>query len=174
MKIVAVTLALFVVVSIKADDFDVWSAASPDKSFLAAERRIPDADMVHRLDLDGFRLVIFAEDKVYARREFPLRLVSQIQWSPNSQFLLFTTASSGGHSPWHFNTFVFCVNDKTFRDVEDVTGGSVLAPKLDFEPPDIAVLTVHDTTAPETDAEMPSKYVRISLGPMFHKMKRLR
>jgi len=175
MKIVAtIAVAFLAFVSARGDNFDVWSAPSPNKAFFAAERRIPDADMLQRLDLDGFRVVVFADDKVYARRDFPLRLVSDIKWSPDSHFLLFTTASSGGHSPWHFKTFVFCVSDRSFRDVEGVTGGSVLVPEVRFEPPDIVVLTVHDTGAPESDAEMPSKQVRIPLAKMSHHMKRLR
>ena len=106
----------------------------------------------------------------YARREFPERSISGIAWSPDSEFLLFTTASSGGHSPWHFKTFVFCVADKSFRDAEDVTGGAVIASEFQFETPDVAVLTVMDTAHPESRA---GKKVEVPLGKKSPKMKRL-
>jgi len=137
-----------------ADDFDTWHEASPNKALFAIERRIPDLSEPSRLDLDGFEVFIcrtesgpgsvVAPGSVIAQHEFPGRLVSQIQWSPDSKFLLFTTASSGGHSPWHFKTFVFCTADRSFRDVEAAAGGSVGAPEFHFEPPDIAVLRLYD------------------------------
>jgi hypothetical protein len=89
------------------DELDVWSGPSPDKTFLAAQRRVPETDLVQRTDLDGTRVVISSLDHsgvisaVYAQHDFPGRLITNIQWSPDSKFLLFTTASSGGYSPWH-------------------------------------------------------------------------
>ena len=162
------------------DDFGTWSEASPNKALFAIERRIPDPSELSRLDLDGFAVFICNSESgtasvvtpgsVIAQRSFPLRLVSQMRWSPDSQFLLFTTASSGGHSPWHFKTFLFCVADRSFRNVEDMTGGSVEAPDFHFEPPDIAVLTTHDIAAPETNAK---KKVKLALGKAFQHMQRL-
>ena len=160
-----------------ADDFDTWSAASPDKALFAIERRIPDPREPSRLDLDGFAVFICdaksgpgsvaTPDAVIVRRDFPLRLVSQIRWSPDSKFLLFTTASSGGHSPWHFKTFLFCAADKSFRDVETAAGGTVGAPDFRFDPPDIAVLRPHDT------AGGPLKQIKLALGKAAPHMQRL-
>ncbi len=78
--------------------------------------------------------------------------------------------SSGGHSPWHFNTFVFCVADKSFRDVEDVTGGAIIAPEFQFEAPDIAVLTAMDTAHPDSRT---GKQVKVPLAKKSTEMKRL-
>jgi dipeptidyl aminopeptidase/acylaminoacyl peptidase len=119
---VAFTLLIATAIA-RGDDFDTWSGASPDNKLFAIERRIPSPDAPSRLDLDSSTVFISAaEDEVrrsrIAQHTFSGRLVSQIRWSPDSRFLLFTTASSGGHSPWHFNTYVFCVADKSFRDVE--------------------------------------------------------
>lgn len=137
-----------------SDDLDTWSEASPNKTLFAIERRIPDPSEPSRLDLDGFAVFlcstrpgpgsVVTPSSVIAQHNFPGRLVSQIRWSPDSQFLLFSTASSGGHSPWHFKTFVFCAADKSFRDVESAAGGSVGAPEFRFERPDVAVLRLHD------------------------------
>jgi dipeptidyl aminopeptidase/acylaminoacyl peptidase len=164
---------LFLIVAItRADDLDTWFAASPDKKLFAVERRIPSSDEPSRLDLDGFAVFICtAEDgiqrTVIAQHSFSGRVVSEIRWSPDSQFLLFTTASSGGHSPWHFKTFAFCAADKSFRDVETASGAPVGAAEFQFEPPDIALLKLHQ---PASDT---LKQIKLPLGKSMKQMERL-
>ena len=155
-----------------ADDFDTWFAASPDKKLFAVERRVPDQSDPSRLDLDGFAIFMCTaeggvQQSVISQHTFAGRVVSQIRWSPDSQFLMFTTASSGGHSPWHFKTFVFCAADKSFRDVETAAGGSVGAAEFHFESPDIAVLQLHE---PDRDTTKP---IKIALGKAMQQMERL-
>ena len=156
----------------RAEDFDTWFGASPDKKLFAVERRVPDQSDPSRLDLDGFAIFMCTAEggvqrSVIAQHTFAGRVVSQISWSPDSQFLLFTTASSGGHSPWHFKTFVFCAADKSFRDVETAAGGSVGASDFRFEPPNIAVLQLHQ---PDSDTTKP---IKIALGKAMEQMERL-
>ena len=165
------TLFLFLATT-RAGDFDTWVAASPDKKLFAVERRMPDGSEPSRLDLDGCVVFICsAEDgvqrSVVAQHTFPQRVVSGIRWSPDSKFLLFTTASSGGHSPWHFNTYVFCAADKSFRDVESAAHATVGAAEFRFEPPDIAVLTVNVVPAESV------KEIKLALGKSTQQMERL-
>lgn len=98
------TLLLLTVIA-RADEFDMWSEASPDKKLIAVERRIPDPADPSRFDLDGCTVFIctsksdvssdvLSERRIIAQHTFPRRHVSQIGWSPDSKFLLFTTASS--------------------------------------------------------------------------------
>ena len=35
------------------------------------------------------------------------RNVQKMEWSPDSQFFVFSTASAGGHSPWHWQTYFY-------------------------------------------------------------------
>jgi len=164
---------LFLVAAItRADDFDAWFSPSPDKKLFAVERRIPDPAVPSRLDLDGFAVFVCTTEDgiqrdVIAQHTFPGRVVGRIRWSPDSQFLLFTTASSGGHSPWHFNTYVFCSTDKSFRDVESAVHGTIGAEDFHFEPPDIAVLTVNVVPAEST------KEIKLPLGKAVQQMQRL-
>jgi hypothetical protein len=80
--------------------------------------------------------------------------------------LLFTTANSGGHSPWHAAAFVFCAADKSFRDV-DAAIGDVVSPKFRFEPPDIAVMEVKKDDKPEEE-------VKVSLAKTMERMPHVR
>jgi hypothetical protein len=178
MKLISTTLLLVSLSCVVAGDTEKkWSVTSPDKTLFACVRRIPDPDLVHRLDLDGLRLVIFRlhpndsldnTHDVYAKREFPHRIVAHIQWSPDSKFLVFTTTSSGGHSPWHYNAFVFCVADKSFRYMDD-TIGSVVAPDFRFEPPDVAIMTIPDRTA--ENEPMKTQQRKIPLAKTFQQAK---
>jgi hypothetical protein len=111
----AFLLVLSIAATLAAQNLEnPWKEDSPDRSFTAAARRIPDKKYIWRDDLDGFRLVIFTLEpgpdkntgELYFSRDFPARVPAQIQWSPDSRFLVLTTASSGGHSPWHYTTYV--------------------------------------------------------------------
>ena len=174
---IAFSILILAASVVSADDFDTWSGLSPDKALFAIERRIPDPSAPSRLDLDGVAVFIcnaksgpgsvVTSDLVIAQHQFPLRLVSQIRWSPDSKFLMFTTASSGGHSPWHFKTFLFSAADKSFRDVETAADGSVGAPEFRFEPPDIAVLRLHDPAGGRP------KQIKLSLSKAVSQMQRL-
>jgi hypothetical protein len=172
---VAFTLLLFAAIT-RADDLVIWVGASPDKKVSEAVRRIPDPHEPSRLDLVGFTLCICTAEhciprpnlrSIIAQHTFPRRIVSELRWSPDSQFLLFTTASSSGHSPWHFNTYVFCPADKSFRDVESVTHTTVGSGDFRFEPPDIAVLTVNVVPAESV------REIKLPLGKVAHLMQRL-
>ena len=88
-----------------------------------------------------------------ARHDFQGRLISHIEWSPDSKFLLFTTASSGGHQPWHTAAFVFCRSDNSFRAVEPAIG-TVVSAEFRFEPPDIAVMLVKKGEKPEEEVKL--------------------
>jgi hypothetical protein len=50
------------------------------------------------------------------------RNVQKMEWSPDSQFFVFSTASSGGHSPWHWQTYFYDRKRNTFKEVDDFTG----------------------------------------------------
>ena len=149
----------------------IWSEASPDKSLLATILFVQDPDQNCRA-CDELKITVFRAGRggkpgqILASTAIEGRFLQNAHWSPDSQFLLFTTSlSRGAHGGWHFGTFVYCAGDHSFRgDLEDVLG-NVLAPDFGFESPDVAVLTVSDDQAPSTPGEdWPSKQVKVSLA----------
>ncbi|HTV26746.1 MAG TPA: hypothetical protein VMF32_03110 [Xanthobacteraceae bacterium] len=46
------------------------------------------------------------------------------QWSPDSQYFVFSMSSSGGHSPWSFPTKVYSVKKKLIANFSDMIGGN--------------------------------------------------
>lgn len=152
------------------EDLNDWRAISPDRDLLAVTRLIPDRFYIQRYDLDGVAVAIFPlgdQEHPVARHDFRGRIISHIEWSPDSRFLLFTMASSGGHSPSYAPAFLFCVADKSFRDVEPAIAGSIVSPKFRFEPPDVAILLVKKDEKPEVE-------VKVSLSKTIDHMPRVR
>ena len=78
------------------------------------------------------------------------RNVQKDQWTPDSQFFVFSTASSGGHSPWHWQTYFYDRRANTFKQVDDFTGPII---KRDFvlSAPDWIEITVQGTKSDPTD-----------------------
>jgi hypothetical protein len=78
------------------------------------------------------------------------RNVQKNEWTPDSQFYVFSTASSGGHSPWHWQTYFYDRRANTFKEVDDFTGPII---KRDFtlSAPDWIEVTVQGTKSDPTD-----------------------
>jgi hypothetical protein len=47
------------------------------------------------------------------------RYVLKSGWSADSKFFVFSTSSSGAHSSWHFQTFLYSVDANRFASVDD-------------------------------------------------------
>ncbi len=59
--------------------------------------------------------------------------VDVAQWSPDSQFFVYSMASSGGHSPWSHPTVVYSVEHNRFEQLSDMIGGKpLLSEKFQF------------------------------------------
>ncbi|MDQ6764885.1 MAG: hypothetical protein M3Z22_02115 [Verrucomicrobiota bacterium] len=78
------------------------------------------------------------------------RNVQKNQWSSDSQFFVFSTASSGGHSPWHWQTYFFEAKTKTFREVDDFTG-PIIQRDFKLSRPDWITVHVQGTPADPSD-----------------------
>jgi hypothetical protein len=46
------------------------------------------------------------------------------QWSPDSQYFVFSMSSSGGHSPWSFPIKVYAVKKNLIANFSDMIGGN--------------------------------------------------
>jgi len=46
------------------------------------------------------------------------------QWSPDSQYFVFSLSSSGGHSPWSFPIKVYAVKKNLIANFSDMIGGN--------------------------------------------------
>jgi tetratricopeptide (TPR) repeat protein len=155
----------------------IWSEASPDKTLLATIRFVPNPDQNCRA-CDELKITVFRAGRdgkpgqILASTALLGCFLQSAHWSPDSQFLLFTTSlSRGAHGGGHYRPFVYCAGDRSLRDVEDAFG-DIIAPDFRFESPDIAVLTIADENAPKPwegeQEQWPSKQVKVSLGKVVN------
>jgi membrane-bound inhibitor of C-type lysozyme len=109
----------------------VWRSESPDGRYCCVIRRMPSNERIWDSSFDNSRLMIFpfADRKkdaslgeLYFAFDEQGRLPAEVKWTADSKFFVFTTVSSGGHSPWHFTTYAFSVSDKKIVCVDDVIG----------------------------------------------------
>ncbi len=131
----------------------VFCVALPVVSFSAEVQILPKSseDDVGFL---AYVLPVANEDRIVVRRTTPrdiaeLSLLSQdsmhgakvehIAWSGHARYLVFTTTSSGGHSPWNHRTYVFSTDHWAFLILDDVVAPVTSA---DFTFPDASHVEV--------------------------------
>ena len=78
------------------------------------------------------------------------RNAQKVEWSPDSQFFVFSTASSGGHSPWHWQTYFYDRKRNAFKEVDDFTG-PIIKRNFKLTAPDWIEVRVHGTAADPGD-----------------------
>jgi hypothetical protein len=78
------------------------------------------------------------------------RSVVHSAWTPDSNFFVFSTRSSGGHSPWHWNTYFYSRKKDKFAALDD-TIGPVIKPNFKVKAPDIVEATVQGTKSDPSD-----------------------
>ena len=59
------------------------------------------------------------EFSMTSESEWNGRYVLKSEWSADSKFFVFSTFSSGAHSSWNFQTFVYSVDANKFASVDD-------------------------------------------------------
>jgi len=90
------------------------------------------------------------------------------QWSPDSQFFVYSLVSSGGHSPWSHPTMVYSVKHNRFAQLSEMIGGRpLLSEKFQFSGQhDLTATTWRKDGAP--DDSVP---VTVDLEAAFDKLK---
>jgi hypothetical protein len=177
MKLLIPLLLLFVGSAYADDSSGIWTSESPDQHFFAATREIPSGDdiLLWKTEFDGSRLVVVErgadsnDGKLEFTYTFARRLIEQAKWTPDSEYIVFTTSSSGGHSPWHSNSFVFSVADKKLASVDDAVG-LVVSPDVSIEASHIATFGIGVVGKDGVDFEHPKK-TAVDLSTLFPKGK---
>jgi len=69
-------------------------------------------------------------------------------WSPNSDYFVFSSESSGGHQPWHSPIFVYSRRANALYELDTcVSGIAVVAPDFELSSPQFARVTVDDLSS---------------------------
>jgi hypothetical protein len=93
------------------------------------------------------------------------------KWSPDSQFFVFTMASSGGHSPWSFPTMVYSRRQNWIANFSDMIDGKpTLSGDFSFSGPH----TMIATTWKQSGALDEKATVTVDLEQAFDKLPPVR
>lgn len=87
------------------------------------------------------------------------RNVQKSEWTPDSQFFVFSTASSGGHSPWHWQTYFYDRHKNAFQELDDFTG-PIIARDFTLSAPDWVEVMVQGTKSDPSDIQTGHKVKR--------------
>ena len=124
---------------------------SPDEKFFAriitAPKVTPGAPEIMIEILDSHGKPVTKEDFTSEDGEHGLS-IDRAEWTPDSQFFVFTTYSSGGHQAWQFPAFFFDRRDKKIHRFDDF-----LAPIADgrfvLKSPDYVTITIWTPLTPD-------------------------
>ena len=135
------------------------TATTPLGDLLAVARSpIPDAQVPERPDNDGSLVFVKGSqqiDPVISHRFFSGRFITKLLWSPDGQFLVMSSQSAGGHSPWHLNSYFWSRADRKFRSI-DFRAGPVVSDEFTFSPPHMLAVKVAATLPDKSlDTEHP-------------------
>jgi len=67
--------------------------------------------------------------------------VEHSQWTPDSEYFIFSTSSSGGHQAWHYPTYFYVRKENRIRLLDDYIG-SINIPNFRVSKPDIIITRV--------------------------------
>lgn len=98
------------------------------------------------------------------------RGVAFASWSPDSNYFVFSTVSSGGHHPWQFFTYAYSRRKNDLYLLDPILG-EVVQQKFTFSAPDKITLTVFDRSVKKWDTRMPSKKVAYRLTRLLSEEK---
>jgi len=94
------------------------SYASPDGK-LQAEVLSKGSAQESRVEVRDQQGVLLASRDYSSRDGEHGQIVDEARWTPDSQFFVFTTYSSGGHSPWQTPTYFFNRRENKIRDLSE-------------------------------------------------------
>jgi len=92
--------------------------------------------------------------------------VVNAKWSPDSQFFVYSMASSGGHSPWSFPMMVYSRQNKRIVEFSDIEGKPTISADFQFAGPHTLVASTWKAPG-ALDDKVP---VTVDLGDAFAKL----
>jgi hypothetical protein len=161
-----------------------WQGISPDGKHLAVLAEQPDEKLSSRADLDTGLVKIVDISAVGQSSSGAVRGISstchnfalgeragaRAEWSPDSRYFVITTVSNGGHSPWHFESYVYGTADQTLRYMDDAVG-LVVRPDFRFDGPHDVRLNIATLASDGVDFDHP-KQINFNLDAEFVRMKK--
>jgi hypothetical protein len=151
----AITLSSCATVAPQPTNFGCQGTDSPDHQLRACVVEVgkfPAPLNESRVDIRDTSGKLVASRNFGSPKGDQGRSVVHSAWTPDSSFFVFSTRSSGGHSPWHWNTYFYSRKKNKFALLDD-TIGAVVKPNFKVKAPDIVEATVQGTPSDPSDIQ---------------------
>jgi hypothetical protein len=144
---------------------------SPDKALRAVVLPV-DVDLNTTPDMESRVVMRTADGKTLTSKDYSSPrgangyYVVRAAWSPDSQFFVYSTSSSGGHSPWQFPTWVYGRQKNIFVSFSKlISDNPITSESFKFTGPHTVVAQTWDK--PGSDNRIS---VTVDLGEAFAKL----
>ncbi|MGE5894875.1 MAG: hypothetical protein ACM34I_12530 [bacterium] len=143
---IKIICSLFLVFFSSALTFGADKFPSPDKTLIAVIE--PHNKIKHKAEENVIKIVR-TDGSILAQKDFRSAdkehgyIIDKIGWTNDSNFIVFSTYSSGGHQPWTSPTFFFARSDNKIRSIDDILG-PVLDSDFEITSSDVLKIYVKD------------------------------
>ncbi len=122
---IRIKLLILLMILLPVSVFAADRIPSPDKTltavidpFLKTSEKA-DENVIKLTKKDG---TLLAKEDFRSSNKQSGQIIDKIQWTSDSNFLVFSTYNSGGHQPWQSPTFFFARSDHKIRAIDKILG----------------------------------------------------
>jgi hypothetical protein len=167
MRLAPLVLVLLAVRASGAERPFDYPVATPDAHFDAVFTKTTYEESKS----EGTKLAIKdREQKVVFEREITRDVACNAQWTQDCRFLVVTALDGGGHQPWHYHVYVFSLESRELRQLDDPEGTPFVSCEIFMQPPHTVILIghtfEHGFSAPQEPVR--SREAASIAGPKFH------
>lgn len=121
---------------------------------------------------EGTKLAIKGrEGKTLFEHELDRDVARNAEWTHDSKFLVITAQNGGGHQPWHYSVYVFSLDAREIRQLEDPPKTPVVSAELFFQSPHTIILIGH-TFEHHLEAPEDPILLRFDLAELWPKLRK--
>lgn len=136
------TLALFLLatgVTAAEPPFD-WPLTSPGGQFDAVFTK---TTYKQRKSEGTWLAIKDREHRTVFEEEIESDVASNAEWTSDSKFLVISALNGAGHQPWHYHVFVFSVDARELRRLDEPEKTPFVSREMFMQPPHTVILIGH-------------------------------
>ena len=140
MRLAPLLLVLLAVLASAAERPFDYPVATPDAHFDAVFTQTTYEESKS----EGTKLAIRdREQKVVFEREITRDVACNAQWTQDCRFLVVTALNGAGHQPWHYHVYVFSLESRELRQLDDPEATPFVSSEIFMKPPHTVILIGH-------------------------------
>jgi hypothetical protein len=169
MRIAPLVLLLLVIRASAADSLFDYPVATPDAHFDATFTKTTYEESKS----EGTKLAIKdREHKIVFQYEITRDVACNAQWTQDCRFLVVTAVNGAGHQPWHFHVYVFSLDSRELRQLDDPEKTPFVSSEIFTQPPHTVILIGH-TFERGFSAPQDPLFLRFDMATLWPKLRKV-